>query len=295
VPGIAIGDEHPPDPDELSDALSDADLVVVENLCTIPLNLPAAHAAGKVLAGRPVIQHHHDPPWHRERFAGVLDLPLDDPAWRHVAITRFAAEELLERRGIRAVVIPNGLPTATAGDRAGQRAHLGVDDGERLVVHPVRAIERKDVPAAIALAEALDATYWLLGPAEEGYGPELERHLSAARCRVIHEPCAVEADIYAAADVVAFPSLWEGFGNPPIESALHRRPAAVGHYRVADELRDLGFRFFEPDDALGIRTFLDRPDTSLLDTNERLAQDHFSMDRVRDDLARLLDAAGWMP
>ena len=42
VPGLAIGAEHPPQHGELADALADADLVVVENLCSIPLNLAAA-------------------------------------------------------------------------------------------------------------------------------------------------------------------------------------------------------------------------------------------------------------
>jgi len=295
VPGLEIGATEAPDADALAEALADADLVVVENLCTIPLNLPAARAAGKVLAGRPVIQHHHDPPWHRERFAHVTELPLDDPAWRHVALTPFAAEELRERCGIQAVVIPNGFPEPLPGDRSGQRASLGVADDEVLITHPVRAIERKGVPAAIALAEALGGTYWLLGPAEEDYGPQLERLLAEARCRVIHRSCDVEADIYAAADVVAFPSTWEGFGNPPIEAALHRRPAAVGHYRVAEDLRSLGFRFFDPGDAAGVRAFLDRPDEGLLDRNEALARQHFSMARVRAGLARLLEEAGWMP
>ncbi len=295
VPGLEIGATEPPDAVELSDALADADLVVVENLCTIPLNVPAALVAAKVLEGRPVIQHHHDPPWHRERFAHVTELPIDDPAWRHVALTRFAADELRERRGIEAVVIPNGFPEPTEGDRAAQLAALDVADDDLLVTHPVRAIERKGIPAAIALAEALGGTYWLLGPAEEGYGEELERHLAAARCRVIHRPCGDEADIYAAADVVAFPSTWEGFGNPPIEASLHRRPAAVGHYRVAEELRALGFRFFDPADADGVRAFLDHPDGELLDRNEALAREHFSMDRVRAELRQLLDGAGWMP
>ncbi|MGQ0832525.1 MAG: hypothetical protein ACT4OV_12700, partial [Microthrixaceae bacterium] len=42
LPGLALGATSPPTDAELTDALSSADVVVVENLCTIPLNLPAA-------------------------------------------------------------------------------------------------------------------------------------------------------------------------------------------------------------------------------------------------------------
>ena len=128
-------------------------------------------------------------------------------------------------------------------------------DDERLLLHPVRAIDRKNVPAALALAEAVGATYWLPGPAEDGYGPDARRaslaghHASRGRCCSTRprRPPAM-ADAYAACDAVLFPSRWEGFGNPPIEAAAHRRPVVVGHYPVADELRDLGFRWLDPDD-----------------------------------------------
>ena len=294
VHGIGLNDDEPPDVAALARALADADLVVVENLCTIPLNVPAALAAARLLRGRPAIMHHHDPPWHRPRYAHILDLPIDDAAWAHVSITSTAAAELADR-GISSTVIYNGFDPPTAGDRRHQRGLLGVRSDELLVAHPVRAIERKNLPRAIALAEALDATYWLLGPAEEGYDAELVELLAGAGCRVIHAPCPNEADIYAAADVVAFPSLWEGFGNPPIEAALHRRPVAVGDYPFAAELRRLGFGFFDPADADGLRAFLAAPDDDLLDRNQQLALEHFSMDRVDAALGALLDARGWCP
>ena len=62
------------------------------------------------------------------------------------------------------------------------------------------------------------------GPAEDGYGPELDRLVAAARVSRSRSGARPRpADAYAAADVVVFPSTWEGFGNPVIES--RRRPA----------------------------------------------------------------------
>ena len=102
------------------------------------------------------------------------------------------------------------------------------------------------------------------------------------------------ADAYAACDVVAFPSTWEGFGNPPIEAAIHRRPVAVGPYPVADELRALGLPVVRPRRP-GTRSThaLRHPDDALHDHNAALARAHFGLDRLTDDLRRLLDAAGW--
>jgi glycosyltransferase involved in cell wall biosynthesis len=252
----------------VADALVDADLVVVENLGTIPLNLAASRAVHAALQGRPAILHHHDPPWQRARFAHVVELPEDDPAWRHVTINRLTEAEMAER-GIAAVTIYNGFDTGPgAGDRAGTRARLGVDPDERLFAHPVRAIERKDIPAALRLSEALGATYWLLWR-RKGYGPELERHLAATTARVVRRPLPHGPDIYAAPDAVVFPSTWEGFGNPPIEASLARVPVAVGPYPVGRELRELGFRWFDSADPGALGAFL--ADDDLLDHNRRVA------------------------
>ncbi|MEC9394902.1 MAG: glycosyltransferase family 4 protein [Actinomycetota bacterium] len=304
VPGLGLDvgpDDDPepgPDPRQVADALAEADLVVVENLCTIPLNLPAARAVADALRGRPAILHHHDPPWQRERFAHVTELPPDDPAWRHVTINDLTRCQMADR-GIVATTIHNGFRTeVTPGDRQRTRAALGLGDDDRLVIHPVRAIPRKAVDRALALAEGLDATYWLPGPAEDGYGPELARLLAAARCPVVRHRAPSRADLYAAADLVAFPSTWEGFGNPPIEAALSLRPVAVGPYPVANELRALGFRWFDTDDLAGIAGWLDR------DANERdrwlaeerqVAVENLSFERMAARLESLLSEAGWMP
>jgi glycosyltransferase involved in cell wall biosynthesis len=94
---------------------------------------------------------------------------------------------------------------------------------------------------------------------------------------------------------VAFPSTWEGFGNPPIEAALHRKPAAVGRYPVAEELLAFGFRWFDPEMPAEIDGFLAAPDVELLEANRAIAREHFSIASMRDHLRALLGEAGWLP
>lgn len=297
VPGLEIGASRPPSADDVATAFAGADLVVVENLCTIPMNLPAARTVTDALRGRPAILHHHDPPWQRARYAHVTELPPDDPAWRHVTINRLTEREMAER-GLVATTIYNGFETgAGPGDRATMRRRLGIADGERLVLHPVRAIERKAIPVALELAAAAGATYWLTGPAEEGYGPTLDRILAGAGTRVVRAaiPEGELADAYAACDAVVFPSTWEGFGNPPIEAGIHRRPVAVGTYPVAAELRALGFEWLPTDDAALLRRAMEAPDSDALEHNHALVERHFSRRALEAAIASLLDEAGWRP
>jgi glycosyltransferase involved in cell wall biosynthesis len=173
---------------------------------------------------------------------------------------------------------------------------MDIDPGERVLLQPTRALPRKNIPAGLGLAEALGATYWLTGAAEEGYGPQLERLLSDAQTRTIHgNPGLDPADIYAAADAVVLPSSWEGFGNPTIESAIYRRPLAIGDFPVAEELRAFGFEWFPASDPEPLAAWLEHPNVAVLNTNHAVARRHFSLARLRRQLRHLLDERGWLP
>ena len=264
LPGLAIDADHPPDEGEIEDALATADLVVVENLCSLPLNPAAAAVVARVLRGRPAVLHHHDLPWQRERFASSPP-PADDGAWIHVTVNELSRQELAER-GMTATVVRNAFDVdPPRGDREGTRRKLGLGPGDRLLLQPTRAIPRKNVAGGLALAAAIGATFWLLGPAEDGYGPELERLWAGAAVPVIHGRGAEDAgkevvDAYAACDAVALPSTWEGFGNPSVESAVHDRPLAIGPYPVAAELAAFGFRWFAHDQPGALARWLAAPD-----------------------------------
>lgn len=232
VAGLAWPVTEDPDPDALEAALADVDLPIVANVLSLPLHRAAGDALAAVLRDRPAVLHHHDLPWERGR--DVEGWPPTDARWRHVAISEHGRRGL-SARGIEAIVVRNVTDVDVApGDRAGTRAALRVGDDELLYLHPVRAIERKDVPRAIAMAEADGATYWLTGPAEEGY--PLEDVLVSSRTRVIHRSVADMADAYAACDAVVLPSRWEGFGQPLLEAAVHDRPVLGADYPVAREL-----------------------------------------------------------
>ena len=287
--GLAIGATEPPGRAELAAALDDADLVVVENLCSLPLNPAAAAVVAAVLAGRPAILHHHDLPWQRPQF---LDHPAppDDPRWSHVTINELSRRQLAER-GIAATTVYNTFAVPPGRVDRRPRRPSGRRRGAR------------DPPAC---ARASAATEPAGAPADPGHPPQERgrRHrrghrarsdLLAARAgrgrvrprarrpggrgRVPGRPGHTRRatagttvhDAYQACDVVALPSTWEGFGNPTIESVVHRRPLAIGPYPVADELAAFGFDWFALAETDRLGAWLESPDPALLDDNLAVA------------------------
>ena len=115
LPGLAIDAPEPPTRAEVRDALAEADLVIVENLCSLPLNPPAAALVASACAGRPALLHHHDLPWQRPHLAH-LPPPPDDPAWAHVTINELSRTELAAH-GMSATTIPAAY-AASAASRA---------------------------------------------------------------------------------------------------------------------------------------------------------------------------------
>jgi hypothetical protein len=294
VPGLALDAETPVPPADLQAAIGPSAIVVVENILSLPLNRAAATVVERCLHGRRAILHHHDFPWQRKGFEDLGPWPPDDPDWVHVAINELSRRQLVDH-GLEAATVYNAVLPPAPGDATRARAAIGVAAERLLLLQPTRAIVRKNIPAGLRLAEALDATYWLTGPAEDGYGPELERVLDEAACdirRGLPDGIAI-ADAYEASDAVVFPSTWEGFGLPLIESALYRRPLAVGRFPIVDELAAFGFSWFPSDDPGPLGAFLEHPDFELLDRNKAVATQHFSVDALAGRLAEVLQHAGW--
>jgi glycosyltransferase involved in cell wall biosynthesis len=215
----------------------------------------------------------------------------------HVTINDFSRRELAER-GIEAVTVRNAFDLdAAPGRRAETRAALGIGDDDLLVLQPTRAIARKNIPAALRLADGLaqrlerPVRFWLPGPAEDGYAATLAAVLAATAVPVRRDRPATMADAYAACDLVTFPSTGgEGFGQPVIESVAAGRPLAVLRYPALDEILALGFSFLPADDPDAVAAALRRPDATTMARNRALAEAHFSMAALERRLRQLLRA-----
>jgi glycosyltransferase involved in cell wall biosynthesis len=289
IPGLAIGASRAPTLEQLRRALDDADLVIVENLASLPLNVAAREVLYQALDGRPALFHHHDLPWQREHLAH-LEGPRDQPRWRHVTINELSRCQLAER-GVEATTLMNSFDCSPPpGERLRTRRALGVGDDQVLVLLPTRAIPRKNIEGALTLARSLGAVLWLLGPAEDGYGPALARLLATTPVEVRRGLGAGASvhDAYAACDLVVMPSTWEGFGNPVLESVTHRRALALFAYPVAREIASYGFEFFDLDDVAAIKRFLAEPDETLLERNLDVARRNFNVADLPSRLAELL-------
>ncbi|HYN70492.1 MAG TPA: glycosyltransferase family 4 protein [Candidatus Eisenbacteria bacterium] len=258
----------------------DLDLLVVENALAIPLNLPLGLALTEVIAetGIPVIAHHHDFAWERQRFAvnSVSDyikaaFPPDLPSVRHVVINSIQAHQLAWRTGLNARVIPNVIdfddPPQPPDDYARTaRAALGVPPGEKLILQPTRVIQRKGIEHAIELTRRLGipATLVISHAADDEGTDYAQRVREFAAFLGVHvrfeseivtvargttrdgRPTYTLADIYPQADLVTYPSTLEGFGNAFLEAIYYRRPLVVNRYSVYEtDIKPRGFKVVE--------------------------------------------------
>jgi glycosyltransferase involved in cell wall biosynthesis len=289
IPGLAIHAQIPPSLGELERAFERSQLVIVENMASLPLNVGARDVLYGALDGRTALFHHHDLAWQREHLAH-LEGPRDQATWRHVTINDLSRSELA-LRAISATTIRNSFDCdPPPGDREGTRQRLHIS-GQALLLMPTRAIARKNVAGALRLASELEAVLWLLGPSEDGYEEQLQELLTHSGVEVrqgLADGMSVH-DAYAACDLVVMASTWEGFGNPVLESVTHRRALAVYPYRVLEEITSFGFEFFGLDDVGDIREFLRHPDESRVERNLAIARAHFNLIDLPGRLAQLLE------
>ena len=295
------------------------DVLMIQNALAIPMQLPLAMAITNVAAasGIPTIAHHHDFAWERARFddcavPGVLDLafPPDLVNVDHVVINRDARDALRARRGIDSMLLPNVMDfdhVPPGGDGSAFRSAAGLGAADVLFLQPTRIIPRKGIELTIELAAALPepAVKVVLthpGDVDDTYLGTLERLATERGVDMLllapEEAGCRLADAYAAADLVCYPSLYEGFGNALVEAFYFRRPVFVNRYPVyVRDIAPTGVDCIESDGAVTpevvaqAAAWLADParQRAATDTNYRVGIDNFSYRVVREVLGPLLE------
>lgn len=309
------------------------DVIIVQNALTIPMNLPLGVSLTGLIAelGVNTIGHHHDFFWERQRYQAneIIELldttfPAKLPTIRHVTINSIAQRRLKERRDIDSVVIPNvhdfdKRPPGINTYNKDLRQVLGLASDDLFVLQPTRVIRRKGIEMALSLVNRLEkgkprlfvthsvqdegASYWnWLKKEAKAMGVDLQLvtdHVNSERSTRNGRKIYSLWDVYPHADLVTFPSTYEGFGNALLEAVYFNKLLVVNRYPVYNaDIRPLGFRFIELDGFVDDQaveesaSLLNDKETvkEMAKTNFQIASEHFSFDVLSKKLVELLDS-----
>lgn len=309
------------------------DILILENVLSLPLNLPLTISLCRYLedSGIPAIAVHHDFYWQDASYSncsldGLLAryLPPSLPSIRHMTINQFSREELYQRTGLTATCIRNCFDFGTVRQQdqfnMSLRSDLGIRDEEVMFLQPTRVIERKGIDRSIDFIDEFASTCGkqarlvITGPCEHKYDDSFEKLCRAASVEVLHVPnwfgnyrnqpgAKTPYDIrdaYACCDMVIFPSNREGFGNPVLESVVHKKPLLVTLFPSLEELHAYGFQFLILDEYAVDRTIklLDYPllMVEMVNRNFEVGRKHFSVGTLKENIAELVSSLpSWIP
>jgi len=310
------------------------DLWIAENCLTIPMHVPLGLALTEFLAetGLPCIAHHHDFHWERERFtcSAVSDylhaaFPPKLPSVKHVVINSLAEDELSYRLGISSTLIPNVMNFERRPPRPSRRARtfrrdIGVGEDDWLILQPTRVVPRKQIEHAVELVKRLDdpRAQLVITHSTGDEGDEYAKHVKnfarmlGVPVKFVHQQMRPEwpespargrkkfyeiADAYACADLVTYPSGYEGFGNAFLEAIYYRRPIVCNRYSIYQtDIEPKGFQAvtmdgFVRDDTVrdARRAIEDAPyRREMVERNYRLGRQFFSYSVLKARLRALL-------
>lgn len=309
----------------------DIDLLIAENCLTIPLNIPLGIAITEIISetGIKTIAHHHDFYWERQQFLTnavweylSMAFPPQMPSIYHVVINTSAANQLSLRTGLSSTIIPNVMdfenPPPPADDYASDvRQALGLKNYELLILQPTRVVKRKGIEHAIEFVNRLGARAKLvISHASGDEGHDYERRVweysrmmgvdTIFVSKIINDRRGKTKDgrkiytlddIYPHADLVTYPSNFEGFGNAFLEAIYYRKPIMVNNYSIyATDIRPKGFSVVEIDGyvtrpAVRLAKKVLRDEDfrlQMVEHNYQLGLKYFSYRVLRDKLITLL-------
>jgi glycosyltransferase involved in cell wall biosynthesis len=315
----------------------DIDLIIPQNALTIPLNIPLGIALTEFIAEThiPTIAHHHDFYWERDRFMvnAVSDylrmaFPPVLPSIDHIVINSVADIQLSLRTGISSHVIYNVMdfdnpPPPPDEYTFDVRQALGIEDDELFILQPTRVVQRKGIEHAIELVHRLGRKAKLVishASGDEGwdYEQRLKEYSKLMNVNTIFVSDIINEergttpdgrkiytleDIYPYADLVTYPSTFEGFGNAFLETLYFKKPIVVNTYSIyLKDIQPKGFKVIEIDGYVTdkaveqTKQVLDNPELrkEMVDHDYELAKEYFSYTVLERILKHYMIEHNWL-
>ncbi len=172
-------------------------------------------------------------------------------------VSEFARDELRQRLGIpkeRIQVVYNGVDPVFRPQPEEAVARFRAERGlpERFALYVGNAKPHKNLPQLLEAFSHVPGDLGLvLCTSRSGVGPLLAKAgANASRVRVIEMVGDEELPLlYASARLFAFPSLYEGFGLPPLEAMACGTPVVAVHATAVPEVLGEAALFVEPRNA----------------------------------------------
>ncbi|MEA3280414.1 MAG: glycosyltransferase family 4 protein [Thermodesulfobacteriota bacterium] len=282
------------------------EILLVQNALAIPVNIPLGLAITEFIieTGIPTIAHHHDFFWERERFYSPIAtdylraaFPPVHPKIQHVVINSIAGQKFGSYTGSTWTLIPNVvdfkvLPPEIDNFNRDLRKEIGLDEDSLLVLQPTRVISRKGIETAAELVKRLDHPKASLvishkaGDEGQDYLMRIEEFVKLidVDLKIIADRIGLKRgidengkkiytlwDVYQHADLVTYPSAYEGYGNAFVEAIYFRKPIVINRYSIfVADIEPKGFEVISFDNYITKQTINKIND--LLKNPERIAQ-----------------------
>jgi len=225
---------------------------------------------------------HHDFWWENNRYLNPSCpeiknelnniIPPKSKYIKHVVINKIAKNTLLKRRGISASILhdcidfnlPNGDHNGSCGKILKEK---GIKKSDLIILQGTRIIYRKNIETAMDFVKLLSrripiknkkrVVFVMSGYAEkrdEWYQEALRKYAKELKINIIEVKGLANnyinsdnstgnfLDIYPHADLVTYPSVYEGFGNQFLEAIYAKKPVVMFEYPVyKTDIKPMGF------------------------------------------------------
>jgi glycosyltransferase involved in cell wall biosynthesis len=202
-------------------------------------------------------------------FPALIRRAVAEGAWIHTP-SRFVARQVVEELGVdpeRVRAVHHGIPQLPEDPGTSTAAPMALPEGCRRYVLAIGTIEpRKDYPllvSAFAPVAAAHPDVALVVVGSDGWGADrfaAAVEASPARSRIVR-PGYLDGRALAAAlanaSVLAYPSLYEGFGFPPLQAMAAGVPVVATTAGAIPEVVGDGAVLVGPGDADGLAAAID--------------------------------------